>query len=321
MKNLIASVVCLAISGAQAFSSTFDWQGREAAVRLGGGSAFLEPLSLTATTGVLDYQVGDSWGKTPIKSLNQAPRYADKIVQATARVGGGTGWFLGYFAGKAIMASNHHVCQSGACMPGRTVKFPINQVSLKVSDYYGSWTDVDLALFAVTIPENLESQFQNIARPFNFDKRIEENLTLMTFGFGIAGNPRNDLMGGFDEDCRVLSSDIVYMPDPDEYNPGPYKVYSFANGCDVSHGDSGSAMVDSTDGEVIGIIWTGKIPKQTNARSSANIRTAQENNDNAFIWGEMSYGAPAVEIKKVLSKAMATTQSNDLKNVLEAMLR
>jgi len=324
MKSIFNIILCFAAFwNRPALSATvYNWQESDDVSRLGGNGSFLAPLGLTSISGVIDYQVGDAWGKMPIQKIDQAPRYADKIVQATARVGGGTGWFLGYFAGKAIMASNHHVCASApACRPGSSVSFPINKIKLKVTDYYGSWTDVDLALFAVEVPANQQDLFQAIARPFNFNKKIEENLSLMTFGFGIAGNPNRVLMGGFDEDCRVLSNEIVYMGDPDEYNPGPYKVYSFANGCDVSHGDSGSAMVDSSDGEVIGIIWTGKIPKSSQARSSSNIRDAQDTKNKGFIWGEMSYGAPAQEIKGVLSKVMnnPATQS-EFKKVLENML-
>ena len=271
-------------------------------------------------TGVNDYRVGDTWGKHPIRTLDQAPAFADKIVQATARVGGGTGWFLGYFGGKAIMATNYHVCQGGGCQKGSTVRFPMSNITLKVDSFYGSWTDTDIALFSVTIPKENESFFRENARPFNFDRNLIANTPLMTFGFGVAGNPGRLLMGGYDDDCRVLSDEVRYIPDPDELNPGPYKVYSFANGCDVSHGDSGSAMVDKTNGEVIGIIWTGRIPKSKEAQKSAEINKAVEVGNQDFIWKEMSYGAPATEIKKVLEKVSRETKNADFKTILSDML-
>lgn len=269
---------------------------------------------------VNDYRVGDVWGKHPIRTLDQAPAYSEKIVQATARVGGGTGWFLGYFGGKAVMASNYHVCQGGGCQKGSNVKFPMSNITLKVDSFYGSWTETDIAIFSVNIPKEHESFFKENARPFNFDRNLTTNLPLMTFGFGVANNTGRLLMGGYDEDCRVLSDDIRFIADPDELNPGPYKVYSFANGCDVSHGDSGSAMVDKTNGEVIGIIWTGRIPKNKKAQISDEITKAVEQENEDFIWKEMSYGAPATEIKKVFEKVARETKNNELKTVLADML-
>ena len=269
---------------------------------------------------VSDYQVGDIWGKHPISQLDQLPPYADKIAQVTARVGGGTGWFLGFFGGKAIMASNHHVCDGGrGCQRGSKVFFPLKNISLTVDAYYGSWTDTDIALFSVTVPSKYIDFFRENASPLQFQRELTLDLPIMTFGFGVASNPNRSLMGGFDEDCRVLSEEIRFLADPDEFNPGPYKVFSFANGCDVSHGDSGSAMVDRTNGEVIGIIWTGRIPKNKNAQSSDYIRQA-ENGNAEFIWSEMSYGAPAVEIKKVFQKVLTTTKNEELKTVLQDML-
>jgi hypothetical protein len=287
-----------------------------------GGRNSLEKVPLTAflNGAVADYQVGDIWGKTEMARLDQLPPYADKIAQVTARVGGGTGWFVGFFGGKGIMASNHHVCDGGrGCQKGSKVFFPLKNISLTVEDYYGSWTDTDIALFSVTVPSTQVEFFKDNARPFRFERDLTLDLPLMTFGFGVAGNSKRSLMGGFDEDCRVLSEETRFIADPDEFNPGPYKVYSFANGCDVSHGDSGSAMVDRTNGDVVGIIWTGRIPKNKNAQSSDYIRQAQDSKSE-FVWKEMSYGAPATEIKKVFQKVLSTTKNQGLKVVLADML-
>jgi hypothetical protein len=78
-------------------------------------------------------------------------------------------------------------------------------------------------------------------------------------------------------------------------------------------------MVDRTNGDVIGIIWTGRIPKNKNAQSSDYIRQAQDSKSE-FVWKEMSYGAPATEIKKVFQKVLSTTKNQSLKVVLADML-
>lgn len=312
IKSLIlCGLILSATSEARQFEPTFL-----------GGRDFLGKVPVTAflNGAVADYQVGDTWGKKEVSRLDQLPPYADKIAQVTARVGGGTGWFIGFFGGKGIMASNHHVCAGGrGCQKGSKVFFPLKNISLTVEEYFGSWTDTDVALFSVTVPSTQIEFFREHGRPFRFDQDLTQDLPLMTYGFGVAGNPKRSLMGGLDEDCRVLSEETRLIADPDELNPGPYKVYSFANGCDVSHGDSGSAMVDRTSGEVIGIIWTGRIPKNRNAQSSDYIRQAADSKSE-FIWKEMSYGAPATEIKKVFQKALNTTKNPVFKVVLTDML-
>src|SRR5690606_34729203 len=82
-----------------------------------------------------------------------------------------------------------------------------------------------------------------------------------------------DLVANQDNDCIVYSEtdDVRFMADPDDLNPGDYSVWSFANGCDVSHGDSGSAMVDRNTGEIVGIIWTGRIPKDKKVQDPAYL--------------------------------------------------
>lgn len=93
------------------------------------------------------------------------------------------------------------------------------------------------------------------------------------------------------------------MGDPDSKNPGPDKVWSFANACDVSHGDSGSAMVDETTGSPVGLIWTGRIPKSPQAQNSQNILN-WETNQADEVWEELSYAVPAKKIQEVLREKL-----------------
>jgi hypothetical protein len=109
-----------------------------------------------------------------------------------------------------------------------------------------------------------------------------------------------------DSDCKVFSptQDFRLMPDPDALNPGTYDAWSFANGCDVSHGDSGSAMVDRKTGRPVGLIWTGKIPKSPQVQSSRYLAELAAGQSEE-IWTELSYAVPASKIKEVLLSALS----------------
>lgn len=94
--------------------------------------------------------------------------------------------------------------------------------------------------------EEDEAVMRDAARPFDFTTPLKPGQMLATAGYGRGDNPRGELVGNEDSDCKVFSkeNDFRFMRDPDELNPGEDLVWSFAHGCDVSHGDSGSAIVD-----------------------------------------------------------------------------
>jgi hypothetical protein len=123
----------------------------------------------------------------------------------------------------------------------------------------------------------------------------------LTAGFGIAENSARNMVVDMGSDCMVVSGrgEFKKMGDPDHLNPGDYEAWSFAVGCDASHGDSGSAMVDRNTGRVLGIIWTGKIPKSEKAQSSAYIRGLVGSN-SPEVWQELTYAVPAAKMGEVL---------------------
>ena len=92
------------------------------------------------------------------------------------------------------------------------------------------------------------------------------------------------------------------LADPDTLNTESYSAWSFAHGCDTSHGDSGSAIVDRATGRPIGIHWTGKVPKSSRVRTSGYLADllASPSDD---VWSELGYAVPAAKIKEVVSKA------------------
>jgi hypothetical protein len=282
-----------------------------------------ESTSLFYAPGANTYQIGDEWGKKPVNAadLAQTPKLL-RAARATAQLGGATGFYLGRFNGEAVVATNHHVCPTLDSCVGRRAHFPLLGKSLRVKQSLGTWTTVDLSLVTVEIRPEDEALFASVASNFDFQSPLKAGQRLFTAGFGVAENPNQELVANQDADCKVFSGDGVYtlMSDPDELNPGTYAAWSFANGCDVSHGDSGSAMVDRETGKPIGLIWTGKIPKSPYVQSSTRI-SSLVGSDDRLVWTELSYGVPAAKIKEYLTELVQDgSLSEDVRPTVAAVV-
>jgi S1-C subfamily serine protease len=288
-------------------------------VKLGGGSYVPGIAEMQDGN---EYQVGSEWSKKPVteQELQKYPALRT-IAYGTARIGGGTGFYLGKFAGKHVVATNHHVCPS-AMSCGSSVSFPLLNKSFRVEKRYGSWTEIDLALVAIKVDAASEALMARYANPFNFNHQLQQGEPLATLGFGTAQNSARRLVGSWDSDCKVFSSDGEYrfMADPDQYNQGSYEAWSFANGCDCSHGDSGSAMVNRTTGRVVGIIWTGRIPKKPEIQDSTYLDELMQNGGDD-IWTELSYAVPAAKMKQKFQSLLNSGEvQGELAGVVKEML-
>ncbi|MBU6374913.1 MAG: hypothetical protein KGQ59_02850 [Bdellovibrionales bacterium] len=269
-----------------------------------------------------DYQIGSEWGKKPVipEVLNQAKPEFIRAASATASYGGGTAFYLGKINERHLMGTNHHVQPSMNCQG--SVRFEVLKKSYPCKKVFGHWSAADFALFEISVPSSDEPGLLSIGKNFEFDHALKIDEPLLTIGFGIANNPNRKLMFNQDSDCKVFSSEIRYMGDPDEYNPGEYQAWSFANGCDVSHGDSGSAMVNRDTGAPVGIIWTGRIPKSRETQDSRNLVDWIQSN-SPKIWTELSYAVPASKIREVLSNFLASNPAIDVstRETITAFLR
>jgi hypothetical protein len=294
-------------------------------VPLLGGGGVLAASSIAPFDNIVDYQMGSEFGKKPVNdaALGAATDPYRRAARATAMVGGATGFYLGKFAGTHVMATNHHVYTSMSCA-GRSVVFPLlGNIRLTCNRMFGTWTDIDLALFAIDVPQpDDEAKLAAIAANFTFHDDIVKGTPLITIGFGIAGNPQRVMMGNADADCRVMSKtgDYHFMGDPDSKNPADYKAWSFSHACDVSHGDSGSAMVDRNTGKPVGILWTGKIPKDATVQSSDYLDQVFAT-DGDDVWTEMNFAVPATKMRAFLETVIANASTPaDTKTVLSALI-
>lgn len=225
----------------------------------------------------------------------------ERIARGTGRIRGATGFYLGTFGGSHVVATNHHVCPSATSCRGQRFSLPLEGLSFTVDTFLGTWSSIDLALMTIQAPDKDLATLARIANPFVFDLPLRPGQKLLTVGFGSAANPNRQLVAVADADCKVFSAENEFrlMADPDTFNPSGYLAWSFANGCDVSHGDSGSAMVDRESGAVVGIIWTGKVPKKAQVRDPNYLNGLLESGSTE-IWTELSYAVPAVKMLEVL---------------------
>lgn len=273
-----------------------------------------------------DYRLGDDWGKKRVteSSLRSNSSVFKRTASATALLPvGGTGFYIGKFNGVHVLATNHHVCPIDRDCVGDKADFRILRKKFRMSKLIISLPDVDLALLALEVRAQDEELLMSVAKNFSFKKELKKGQDLLTIGFGIGGNPQNYMMANQDNDCKVFSNDGQYkhLADPDEFNPAGYKAWSFAHACDISHGDSGSAMVDRKTGDVVGIVWTGKIPKAIEIQNSANLLKIFESS-SSLIWKELSYAVPASKIAEYLKKLSSDSQIDpETKLVFKAIIK
>lgn len=263
-----------------------------------------------------DYRLGDEWGKkrvTNLSILKESAAFA-RAASSTAYLSvGGTGFYLGKFAGAHVLATNHHVCPVASDCVGGKADFRILGKKLKVKKLYITLPDVDLSLLEIEVPAKDEVALAKVAKNFSFKKDIKKGQELITIGFGVGGNENNSLMANKDSDCKVFSqtAEYVHLADPDDFNPASYSAWSFAHACDISHGDSGSAMVDRQTSEVVGIVWTGKIPKAKKIQSSAYLNKIFAEKNSPDVWKELSYAVPAVKIGEFLAKSIKSNEIDE----------
>ena len=262
-----------------------------------------------------DYQIGSEWGKRPVRAetLEGQSESFRRAALATARLGGGTSFYLGKFNGHHMMATNYHVFPKADLCSSRTAVFPLLNKRFACEKFYGNWPSIDLALFAIRVDSSAdEAVLSKVAGNFNYNVTLYPGQELITIGFGVFRNSGRDLMANDDRDCKVFSAkeDYRFIADPDRINPADYKAWSFATGCDVSHGDSGSAMVDRMTGEVVGIIWTTATNKDSRVQDSAfldEVLTRQ----SPEVWTQLSYAVPAPKMRDFLRDYLSQVRSSD----------
>jgi len=288
--------------------------------RAEASSDVVEPIGAPGAAEL--YTLGDTFGRERLTaaSLVGMPSTLRRAALATASVGRATGFYIGKFAGAHVVATNHHVV-STSCGVGLPIRLPLLAgVAVSCQRVLGTWPSIDLTLLEIGVAASAEPTLLGVAGNFTFDAPLRAGQPLATLGFGFAGNPDRSMTMNQDHDCRVMSKTDAYrrIADPDTRNPGWFEAWSFSFACDVSYGDSGSAVLDRDTGLPTGILWTAASPKEPRVQSSAYLETIL-GTDHPDVWAQMSYAVPAAKIREVL-RAEAPSLAEDTRTVVEAML-
>lgn len=264
-------------------------------------------LLSTFVANAKSYQVGEYWSK---KHIAKASKRAQKLKESIGEVGArATLFYIGKINNKHWAITNHHVCpalsnssklKANRCN-GQWIKFFYykNQRGYSLNGFINKVPliikSLDLALLEITF--NNLSDFSRPPKALKFsDKAPLLNQELISIGYGGHNNEYGTLMVEEDSfECQVFSSKTQLRKDPDTLNPVSYEVHSFLHGCDVSHGDSGSPIIDRRTYDVVGLLWSGKFPKHESIS-----RYGFETLPLQFLWKELNYASPGFMIKQKL---------------------
>ncbi len=151
-----------------------------------------------------------------------------------------------------------------------------------------------------------EAKILPLPLPWRFSSSPLKGEQLLLLGYGVEKNDNQMLMLNAESECRVFSKtgEARKLEDPDPINPLGYAAWSFAHGCDISHGDSGSPLISIEGGDIVGINWTGKFPKTPTTQSNSGLSALFDAEDES-LWSEMNYGVPANKIKELLLRELS----------------
>ena len=294
-------------------------------------------------------QIGPKWDKQMLSSQstqNVQPALR-KAALSIANFKHGTAFFIGILDGHYVMATNAHVVANrvtdllpenidaleadpkSICYrkPGdaatiERARFDLQKKSFECERLIGVWPSIELALFTIKVDKSDTSFFNEIELAFDFANPPMQGKHLASLGYGEFMNPGEPdvaLMLTFGPYCKTFSptGETRYMSDPDEHNPGPYKVWSIAVGCNIAWGDSGAPLLDPTSWRVVGLLWTASYPKIAAVHDSSYLDKTISN-QSLEVWNQFSYASPSAKIREILSEDKS---SNEFKSrILAALL-
>ena len=98
-------------------------------------------------------------------------------------------------------------------------------------------------------------------------------------------------------ECIILSDQIKHIADPDGSDDRMITSWSVAMGCDSKHGDSGAPVYDEQS-NLLGLLWTGKYPKESISQNSSEMNDIQ-------VWDNSNYFVPVQKIKEELNQLLS----------------
>lgn len=269
-----------------------------------------------AKPGYTLYQIGPKWDAKKVNAQFLTSRndfLTSKLALATMKIStpweSGTGFFLGKYNRQYLVATSAHVLKNiptCVALPVHAI-FTLKNRSYSCHSIIGIWNEIDLAIF--TIREYRGDEFLKEINPlkFDFNDPYTHGTPLMTMGYGEYKNPDGDLTLKESRDCMIYSptGELGQVAREDD-NSGDNKmiakkVTAFATGCDISPGDSGSAILNIQSQKVIGLVWATSTPKPNKILTDNYLDSlVRGQQDPSEVWKYFSYGVSAKTIKNRL---------------------
>lgn len=273
------------------------------------------------------YQMGSQWDRRAVNKswFEGRDQYVQQLVQSIVKIGSSSGIFLGFYEGRAVLATNAHVITNEENCKLSRIEFAYLGLRVRCTQVIGAWPSIELSLIIVDFFKISDREkVKNFGKNFAFSSPIENGQPLTVMGFGRADNKKRNLTFADDGDCKIFSGtgQFRFMLDPDETLVTDRRVWSFAHGCDISHGDSGAPLVNRYNGEILGIVWSGKTPKAKKFQDSSYLNEIFESKSSE-IWSELGYAVPSSIIYKFLVEYLSKSPqslSPDSQKILSSIL-
>ncbi len=300
------SVSALALTGLTSCGGEPDLQIGPA---VNGKRQGTEPDTPQVPQTIESYQIGDEWDAKKltvdlVNNENSYPIYKAAINTVYIRTlfAAGTGFYLGEHNGQFLVATNAHVLKNiiSCNVSPVTINFKFLKRSYTCANVIGIWRSIDFAILALNTDGGARQRLRELD-PLEIDRtdEIEKNTLLYSAGYGKQSGNLPELTLKGDDDCRVYSPTETFARLDNPQEKEARAVLSFAVGCDISPGDSGSPILDRKTGKLLGIIWSTYAPKPVTFQTRAFMeRLRSEESDD--IWKYMAYAVPVAEIRQEL---------------------
>ena len=222
----------------------------------------------------------------------------------------GTGLYLGKHNSKHLFMTNEHVLSKRFDCEKVQITFlkkGLQQGYANCEEIlvaYGKNIKMDMTLFTISDDDAERMLGQGLELdPFS---NLTSGTKLVHNGFGVkrpaSGSRARDLQKkynpkvGKDDDCVIVSPNGTLKTISTK---GGNVANTFTIGCDISSGDSGSALLDRETGKVIGLIWgAGESLDDDDLISSQELHQKIVGSNDERVWKNMGF---AISIPKIYS--------------------
>lgn len=302
------------------------------------------PVSFAQEFSEGSLQIGSSFGRKFLKpgEEDSLAQQLKRAARSAGEFGTGSAFYIGQFNGRHLIGTNAHVAmafaeetnwslknyeqnpeEACAIFPGydesdiNYVRFSLVEKNFNCERLVGIWAEIDFAIFEIKNPEGFDFEGMGLSLVNSVEPYKNQSLAMFSYGQHLNDHgPDLDLAYSTDRHCRSFSDAVDHTLIVGE-EIGDRGVWSFALGCDISVGDSGSALIDKASGLFAGVIWAGAQIKGDKVKNDSRLSQILESEieDKDLIWSEMNYGVPASKVVEVIQSSLKNKSSEDQKTL------